>query len=117
MGFRLWVDIGPRLYKGWAIHKLLSLSSDSGNLARGRPTFASSAQRDETTSSRAVDGVFYESGHAFENCYASEYEETPWWMLQLNRPYGITYIYIMACGKHQTLLRAIAEILPALRSF
>ena len=75
------------------------LSSDSVNLARGRPTFASSVRSDETTSSRAVDGVFYESGHAFENCYASEYEATPWWMLQLNRPYVITYVYIEACGE------------------
>ena len=75
------------------------LSSDSGNLARGRPTFASSAQSDKTTSGRAVDGVFYESGHAFENCYASEYEKTPWWMLQLDRPYAITSVYIMACGE------------------
>ena len=75
------------------------LSSDSGNLARGRPTFASSARSDGTTSGRAVDGVFYESGHAYENCFASEYEESPWWMLQLDRPYAITYVYIMACGK------------------
>ena len=89
-----------RVYMGTGLLLIVfHLSSDSGNLARGRPTFASSARSDGTTSGRAVDGVFYESGHAYENCFASEYEESPWWMLQLDRPYAITYVYIMACGK------------------
>ena len=68
------------------------------NLARGRPTFASSIFNG-ATSGRAVDGLVYASGHAYENCYASEYEESPWWMLQLDRQYKILGVLILACGE------------------
>ena len=74
------------------------LFSATTNLARGRPTFASSVF-DGATSGRAVDGLFYASGHAYENCYASEYEESPWWMLQLDRQYQIVFVLILACGE------------------
>ena len=74
------------------------LFSANTNLARGRPTFASSIFNG-ATSGRAVDGLFYASGHAYENCYASEYEESPWWMLHLEREYKILGVLILACGE------------------
>ena len=51
------------------------------------------------SSSRAVDGRFYASGHAYEDCFASEFEISPWWMLELDEPHTITRVYIVTCGK------------------
>ena len=78
-------------------------SLESGNLALGRPTFASSV-RDGHSSSRAVDGEFYISNYAYETCFASEYEISPWFMLELDRLYTITRVTIYTCGKFIRIL-------------
>ena len=85
------------------INRFVFFSLESGNLALGRPTFASSV-RDGHSSSRAVDGEFDISNFAYETCFASEYEISPWFMLELDRLYTITRVTIYTCGKLKRIL-------------
>ena len=86
-----------------AINRFVFFPLESGNLALGRPTFASSVW-DGQSSSRVVDGEFYISNYAYETCFASEYEISPWFMLELDRLYTITSVTIHPCGKFIRIL-------------
>ena len=42
---------------------------------------------------------FYISSYAYETCFASGYEISPWFMLGMDRLYTLTRVSINTCGK------------------